>query len=125
MSRSVMRELTEAVQLYLDLMYDCDVAKFERVFCSTSQLHGFRDGQMTRWSAAQYKEVLAARQSPKSLGAPREEKILLLDLASPGQAFAKVQVRINQSVFVDYLTYHKIDGAWLITSKGYQLENTV
>ena len=125
MSRDLMRELTEAVQLYLDLMYDCDVAKFERVFCATSQLHGFRDGQMTCWPAAQYKEVLATRQSPKSLGAPREEQILFLDIAAPGQALAKVRVRINQNVFVDYLTYHKIDGAWLITSKGYQLERTV
>ncbi|HKU95373.1 MAG TPA: nuclear transport factor 2 family protein [Vineibacter sp.] len=125
MSRDLMRELTEAVQLYLDLMYDCDVARFERVFCATSQLHGFRDGKMTCWPAAQYKEVLATRQSPKSLGAPREEQILLIDVAAPGQALAKVRVRINQSVFVDYLTYHKIDGAWLITSKGYQLERTV
>jgi len=119
------QELAAAVQLYLDLMYDCDVAKFERVFRSTSQLHGFRDGQMTCWPAAQYKEVLAARQSPQSLGAPREEQILLLDIASPSQALAKVRVRINQNVFVDYLSYHKIDGAWLITSKAHHLESVV
>jgi hypothetical protein len=116
------QELTDAVQLYLDLMYDGDVGKFDRVFGATSQLHGFRDGKMTCWPAAQYKEILAGRKSPQALGAPREEQILLLDVASPTQALAKVRVRINDMVFVDYLSYHKIDGDWLITSKAYHRE---
>ncbi len=72
MPKTATQELTEAVQLYLDLMYDCDVAKFDRVFAPTSQLHGFREGKMTCWPAAQYKEILAGRKSPKALGAPRE-----------------------------------------------------
>jgi Putative lumazine-binding len=114
--------LTEAVQLYLDLMYDCDVRKFGRVFAATAQLHGFREGKMTCWGAAHYKEVLAGRQSPKALGSPREEHLLLLDITSSTQALAKVRVRINDMVFVDYLSYHKIDDAWLITSKAYHRE---
>ena len=122
MTTTQTQELIQAVQLYLDLMHDCDVGKFDRVFCSTSQLHGFRDGVMTCWSAAQYKEVLASRKSPKALGSPREEQILLLDFASPTQAVAKVRVRINNWVFVDYLSYHKIGDAWLITAKAYHLE---
>jgi Putative lumazine-binding len=114
--------LTEAVQLYLDLMHDCDVSKFDRVFAATAQLHGFREGKMTCWGAAHYKEVLAGRQSPKALGSPREEHLLLLDITSSTQALAKVRVRINDMVFVDYLSYHKIDDAWLITSKAYHRE---
>jgi hypothetical protein len=123
MANTQTQDLASAVQLYLDLMYDCDVGKFDRVFCSTSQLHGFRDGKMACWPAAQYKEILAGRKSPKSLGAPREEQILLLDFASPTQALAKVRVRINDLIFVDYLSYHKIGGNWLITSKAYHKEN--
>lgn len=125
MTRTAAHELTDAVQLYLDLMFDCDISRFDRVFAPTSQLHGFRDGQMTCWPAARYKDVLAARQSPKSLGAPREEQILLLDIAAPSQALVKVRVRINQNVFVDYLSYHRIDGSWLITAKAYHLERVV
>jgi hypothetical protein len=120
--KTATQELTEAVQLYLDLMYDCDVAKFDRVFAPTSQLHGFREGKMTCWPAAQYKEILAGRKSPKALGAPREEQILLLDFASPTQALAKVRVRINDMRFVDYLSYHKIGANWVITAKAYHLE---
>jgi Putative lumazine-binding len=118
-----MLNLMEAVQRYFDLMYDCDVSRFDRVFRSTAQLHGFREGQMTVWPAQAYKEILASRQSPKALGAPREEQILLVDLASDTQAMVKVRVRINTIVFVDYLTYHRIGGEWLITAKGYHVES--
>lgn len=122
MPNTPVQELAQAVQLYLDLMYDGDVAKFDRVFCPTSQLHGFREGEMTCWPAARYKEVLAGRKSPKALGALREEEVLLLDFASPTQALAKVRVRINDMVFVDYLSYHRIGDDWLITSKAYHRE---
>jgi len=47
----------------------------------------------------------------------------MLDMASPTQALAKVRVRINDMMFVDYLSYHKSDGRWLITSKAYHRES--
>ena len=116
--------LLRAVQRYFDLMYDCDVANFDRVFRSSAQLHGFRDGQMTVWPAETYKDILSKRQSPKSQNALREEQVLLVDFASPTQALAKVRVRIGPTVFTDYLTYHRIDGEWLITSKAYHVEGS-
>ncbi len=33
------------------------------------------------------------------------------------------RVRVNTIVFVDNLTFHRIDGAWLITAKGYHIES--
>ena len=115
--------LTEAVQAYFQLMYDCDVSKFGRVFAPTSQLHGFRNGEMTVWPADTYKEVLAKRTSPKSIKAERRDEILLMDFASPTQALVKVRVKIAGTQFVDYLTYHRIDDTWLITGKGYHVES--
>lgn len=122
LDHAITRGLTEAVQRYFDLMYDADLAEFDRVFRSTAQLHGFREGEMSMWPAATYKDVLAGRPSPKSQNAPRHEEILLLDFASPTQAMVKVRVRIGRIVFVDYLTYHRIDGDWLITAKAYHVE---
>ncbi len=122
MNSTLIREMSGALEKYFDLMYDCDVANFDQVFARTSQLHGFRDGQMNCWPAAQYKEVLAGRTSPKAHGAPRESQVMMLDFSSPTQALAKVRVRIGDMVFVDYLSYHKIDGQWLVTSKAYHRE---
>jgi hypothetical protein len=118
-----MYKLLEAVQRYFDLLYDCDISRFDSVFRSTAQLHGFREGKMTMWSAQAYKDLLATRQSPKTLGARRQEQILLVDLASDTQALVKVRVRVNTIVFLDYLTFHRIDGEWLITAKGYHIES--
>src|SRR5262245_58668782 len=110
--------LTDGVQRYFNLMYDSDVTRFDRVFRASAQLHGFREGQMTMWPAATFKEIIAGRPSPMSQNAPREEEILLDDFASADQALVKVRVRINAVVFVDHLIYHRIDGDWLITSKA-------
>ena len=115
--------LLAAVQRYFDLMYDCDVSKFARVFWSTAQLHGFRDGVMTVWPYDTYKDVLSKRESPKAQNAPREEKVLLVDFASASQALVKVRVRIGATHFIDYLTYHLIQGEWLITSKAYHVDS--
>jgi hypothetical protein len=123
MANSRITELTESLQKYFDLMFDCDVSKFDQVFRSTVQLHGLRDGQMVVWSAETYRDVLKKRPSPKSLNAPRADEIMLIDLASPTQALTKVRVRIATMVFVDFLTWHYIDGKWLITSKGFHMES--
>jgi Putative lumazine-binding len=120
-----MSGLTNAVQRYFDLMYDSDVTCFDQVFRSSAHLHGFREGQMTMWPAATFKEIIAGRPSPKSQGAPREEEILLVDFASADQALVKVRVRINAVVFVDHLTYHRIDDDWLITSKAFHVERHI
>jgi hypothetical protein len=123
MNKPDYQDLCDALDRYFTLMHDCEVANFDRVFATTSQLHGFRDGQMNCWPASQYREILAGRISPKAQGAPREHQILMLDFTSPTQALAKVRVRLNDMVFVDYLTYHKIDGTWLVTAKAYHRES--
>ncbi|MBL6458398.1 nuclear transport factor 2 family protein [Belnapia sp. T6] len=115
-------ELTHAVQRYFDLMYDCDTSRFDQVFRSTVQLHGFRGGQMLMWSASAYRGILDNRQSPKSANAPRCDEILLMDFASDSMALVKLRLRVGPAVYVDYLTWHRIDGEWLITSKGYHIE---
>lgn len=123
MNTTDINDLNAALERYFDLMYDCDVANFDKVFAATAQLHGFREGEMTCWPAAQYKEVLAGRTSPKASGAEKGDDILLIDFTSSSQALAKVRVRIGEMYFVDYLSYHKIDGIWLITSKAYHRES--
>ena len=121
--RERLSRLVEAAHRYFDLMYDCDVSRFDQVFAPSVQLHGYRDGQMVVWPAQTYKDILKKRQSPKSVNAPRLDEILSLDFASATMALTKVRVRIITMVFVDYLTWHYIDGQWLITSKGFHVES--
>jgi hypothetical protein len=41
------------------------------------------------------------------------------------QALAKVRVRISALVYVDYLSYHRVDGEWLVSAKAFQVESNL
>jgi hypothetical protein len=116
------RALLTAVERYLEMMFDSDVGKFDRVFAPTAQLHGLREGGLRILPAGEYREQLAARASPKSKGAPRQQEILLVDFASASQALVKVRVRIDTILYVDYLSFHLIGGEWLVTAKSFHIE---
>lgn len=123
-SGAVIAGVHSAVERYFDLMYDCDVSRFDEVFHPTAQLHGVIDGALTVWPAPVYRDILSSRRAPSKVNAPREDEILLLDTASSRQAMAKVRVRIHDRVFVDHLCLMQIDGAWRITAKAFHLESS-
>ena len=114
--------LIAAVENYFQMMFDSDVDRFDQVFAPSAQLHGLRDGNLRILPAAEYRRILASNPSPKSNNAPRQQEILLIDFASPSQALVKVRVRINMLLYVDYLSFHFIDAAWLITAKSFHIE---
>jgi len=114
--------LLDAVGRYLDLMFDSDVSRFDQVFASSAQLHGLRDGNLRLLPAQDFKSALASGASPKSKNAPRQQEILLIDFASATQAVVKVRVRIDTVQYLDYLSYHRINDAWLITAKSFHVE---
>jgi hypothetical protein len=114
--------LIEAVERYFEMMFDYDVGCFDEVFAPTAQLHGLRDGGLRILTANQYRALLAAGPSPQSKNAPRHQAILLIDFASASQALVKVRVRIDATMYVDYLSFHRIDNAWLITAKSFHID---
>jgi Putative lumazine-binding len=120
--RATCHSLLDAVERYFDLMFDSEVSRFDQVFAPSAQLHGLRDGNLRLLSAQDYKNALASGASPKSSNAPRQQEILLVDFASPTQAMVKVRVRIDTILYLDYLAYHFINGAWLITAKSFHVE---
>jgi hypothetical protein len=121
--RSAFQSLLDAVERYFDLMFDSDVSRFDDVFAPSAQLHGLRDGNVRLLSAQDFRKGLIAGPSPKSTNAPRYQEILLVDFASPTQAVVKVRVRIGPTVYLDYLAYHRIDDAWLVTAKSFHVEH--
>ena len=121
--RTSYHSLLDAVERYFDLMFDSEVSRFDQVFASSAQLHGLRDQNLRVLSAQEYKNALASGPSPKSRNAPRQQEILLVDFASPTQAVVKVRVRIDTLLYLDYLSYHRINNAWLITAKSFHVDH--
>jgi hypothetical protein len=118
----IIDQLLNATERYFDLMFDRDVARFDHVFAHSAQLHGLRDAKVRVLTAQEYKEMLKSNPSPKSKKAPRQQEILLVDFASPTQALAKVRVRVDAIQYLDHLSYHRVDGTWLITAKSFHVE---
>jgi hypothetical protein len=114
--------LFSAVEQYFELMFDSDVSRFDSVFAPTAHLHGLRDGKLRVLAASEYRKVLMTTPSPKSKGAPREQEILMVDFASPSQALVKVRVRIDAILYLDYLSFHLINGEWLVTAKSFHID---
>jgi hypothetical protein len=122
MDATTYMSLVAAVENYLEMMFDSNVDRFDRIFAPSAQLHGLRDSSLRILSASEYRKLLASNPSPRSKNAPRQQEILLIDFASPSQALVKVRVRIDTLLYVDYLSFHLIDDAWLITAKSFHIE---
>lgn len=119
---ATVNSLVATVENYFETMFDSDLDRFDCIFAPSAKLHGLRDGNLRILPVAEYRNLLASNPSPKSKGAPRQQEILLIDFASPSQALVKVRVRVDAIVYVDYLSFHLIERAWLITAKSFHIE---
>lgn len=113
--------IASAINGYFDLMYDADDSRFPEVFHGACLIHGLRDGELTAWSAAEFREVMRQRPSPAAMKSPRAQEILAIEHTAPHLAVARLRVRIGQTGFVDHLIFHRIDGKWLVTSKAFHI----
>ena len=102
-----------------DLLYTCEVSKFDQVFHSDAALQTVGPNGYVQLSAAQYKDLLSKRASPLSQGAARKDDVLTVDQSSPTTAFAKTRAEINGTAYCDYLSLLKLDGGWRIAAKVY------
>jgi hypothetical protein len=114
--------VTSAIEAYFNLMYNSDDSQFPTVFHDLCQVHGTRDGKLMVWSASEFRQLIRSRPSPASMGSPRQQEILRVEEIAPDMAAAKVRVRLGQTRFLDHLIVHPLDGRWLVTAKGFHIE---
>ena len=112
-------EVRAALQIYFDVIHECDMEKFDRVFHPSSSLFTSVDGVMTLRPFVQYRTEMARRKSPKSINQPRIDEILTLNMLSTDIAFAQVRVQVMEKIFVDNLNLLRIGNDWMIVAKIY------
>jgi hypothetical protein len=114
-----MTEIQELLQRYFDLLYTCDVSRYDSVFHPNAQLQTVGDSGYAMITAPAYREILSKRASPASLGAERSDEVLTIDLSSSTTAVVKAQALINGTRYRDNLTLLKVADGWRIVSKVY------
>ena len=118
-------EIGKALQIYFDVMYECDLDKFDRIFHPSCSLFTMKDGVLNIRPFAQYREEIAVRKPPKSVGQPRIDTVLLVDMLSPEIALARVRVRIFDKIYTDNLNLLNFNGQWMVVAKIFHHTETV
>ena len=105
---------------YFDVMHHQDMAVFDKVFHKNCALYSTQTGELSLRPYDVYREVVANRESPASLGTARRDKVLMFDQVSPTLALVKVQLEMFGGVMQDYLNIVFIDGQWWILAKMWE-----
>jgi hypothetical protein len=101
-------------------MHHQDMAVFDTVFHKNCALYSTQTGELSLRPYDVYREVVANRESPASLGNARRDKVLMFDQVSPTLALVKVQLEMFGGVMQDYLNIVFIDGQWWILAKMWE-----
>ncbi|HTP74653.1 MAG TPA: nuclear transport factor 2 family protein [Burkholderiaceae bacterium] len=117
MSSDDRRAIEQAVQTYLDGLYEGDADKLASVFHDTSALTYEHDGKLVVLPREQWLKAVRERPKPKDKGLPRDDVILMVDQSGPTTAFVKLKCQIPPRFFTDYLNLLKIDGRWVVAQK--------
>lgn len=118
-------ELHLAIDTYFRGLYNCDVTLLDEVFHPASSLFDVDEGVVTIDPYPVWREVVANRQSPASVGQERSEEIVVIDWLSDAAAVARVRLRVLNAIFVDHLSFVDGPDGWQIVSKVWHLESTV
>ncbi len=103
--------IQSTLQTYFDVMYECDMTKFDEVFHPACSLFTAGGASLVVRPFAAYREEMKARTSPKSLGQTRAlEAIVKIDMLSHDIALAQVRVQIHDKLFADNLNLVEVDG---------------
>ncbi len=113
--------ITAVIEDYLNGLYHCDTELLGRVFHPKAIYATADETPMLFRTMDEYFAVVVARVSPASRNEPRNDVIDSINFAGKNTAFARVRCTFAAKDFVDFLTFVRIDGAWLIISKVFQM----
>ena len=118
--QQVEQEIRSALENYFEAMHSQDMGCFDSVFHPNVTLYSAQGNELVLRPHSLYREQVVNRQSPKELGNPRADEILMIDVLSESMALAKVQLQMFGGIMQDYLNFVKIDGHWWIIAKLYE-----
>jgi hypothetical protein len=112
-SADIARILTDA---YFKGIYEGDVNLLGSTFYSGALLFGDAAGKPYFKTIAQYLDGVGHRQSPKDSGKPFKGEIISIEIIN-SIAVAKVHVKMYDFNYFELLSFHKLDGKWVIVNK--------
>lgn len=118
-------DLSRAIQHYFDALYLCDAELLAQVFHPAAGLFDADDSRIVVDPIACYHDTIKRRTSPESSAAPREDKVIWIDMLSDTASTVKVRVRIHERRFLDHLMFAYDGSDWRIVAKLWHLVEVV
>ncbi len=116
-------DLDEAIQLYFDVLYECDLEKFDRVFHPTCNLYSPGDAGVAVVTLPVYRKIVAGRTPPSKSAFEREEQVDAVLFASADVAMVFLSSRVGERRFKDLLSFVRALDGWKIVAKTYAPQN--
>jgi hypothetical protein len=101
---------------YFKGIYEGDLDTLSQVFNKGTLLFGDVKGEPYAKTLDQYLDGVKHRQSPKDSGKPFKGEILNLKVVN-SIAIAEVRVKMYDFIYHEFLSFHKLNGRWLIVNK--------
>ena len=116
-------KIENVIRIYLDLLYKGDIGLIESVFFQEATVSSVSDGKIISINLDGFRERIAARSSPESVGETRQDKIIMIDISSPTTAIVKLECMILNNHYTDYLSLIKVSEKWGIISKVFHMKH--
>jgi hypothetical protein len=110
-------EISQALtDFYFKGIYEGDATLLDKVFYNETLLFGDVKGQPYAKTLNEYLDGVKNRASPKKSQKPFKGDILSINVINT-IAIAGVKVKMYDFNYHEFLSFHKIDGTWLIVNK--------
>ena len=101
---------------YFKAIYEGDVKLLSSTFNTGTLLFGDVKGQPYAKTLEQYLDGVKNRQSPKDSGLPFKGEVVSIKVIN-SIAVANVKVKMYAFNYDELLSFHKLDGKWVIVNK--------
>src|ERR1700754_952115 len=101
---------------YFKGIYEGNLDLMDKIYHPGTLLFGDVKGQPYAKTLEQYLDGVKNRQSVKDSGKPFKGTVISIDVIN-SIAVAKVHVKMYDFNYDEFLSFHKIDGRWLIVNK--------
>jgi hypothetical protein len=109
--------ITDIVEnYYFKGIYEGDEMLLGSIFHPGTLVFGDVKGQPYFKTIDLYLDGVKNRQSPKDSGKPFKGEILNIKIVN-SIAIAEISVKMYDFNYLDFLSFHKIDGQWIIVNK--------
>jgi hypothetical protein len=109
--------ITQALEsYYFKGIYEGNLELLNQIYNKGTLLFGDVKGQPYAKTLDQYLDGVKNRQSPKDSGKPFHGEIISIKLVN-SIAIAEVKVKMYDFNYHEFLSFHKLNGKWLLVNK--------